>query len=85
MKVACTVMLVGTDGHMPPMGTTGTIVADADRDGDYEVMFPKYPWRRHHSGCCPDETDTWFVPGRWLMPLDDLGVALLVWVEGLPE
>lgn len=27
----------------PPIGTTGTVIADIDEDGDYEVIFDDWP------------------------------------------
>jgi len=55
------VMLVGTDGFMPPLGAEGEIVGF---DGEYyEVLFPKYP--------CPNPPGEWWLaPPTWLMPLN---------------
>ena len=54
------VMLIGTDGFMPPLGAIGEIVAFDD--GDYDVLFPKHP--------CPVPPGiTWCAPPTWLMPL----------------
>lgn len=64
MKIGQAVMLVGTDGSMPPMGAVGVIVGPLDHDGDHEVDFPAHP-------CPVGGEETWFVPARWLMPLDD--------------
>lgn len=55
------VMLIGTDGYMPPMGAIGEIVG---YDGeDYEVFFPKHP--------CPVPPGLyWCALPSWLMPLN---------------
>ena len=63
MKVGTKVMLVGTDGFMPPLAAVGMIVGPLDQIGDHEVLFPDYP--------CPVAEETWEVPAKWLMPLDD--------------
>ncbi len=64
MKVGQLVMLVGTDGYMPPMGAVGEIVEPFDGE-DYGVLFPRYP--------CPVESPEWYVPPRMLMPIEDGG------------
>lgn len=62
MKVGQLVMLVGTDGFMPPMGAFGEIVGPLDVYGDHEVLFPHHP--------CPVAEITWEIPARFLMPID---------------
>jgi hypothetical protein len=62
MKVNQMVMLVGSDGYMPPFGSTGTIVG-IEEDGEYRVLFPGH--------ACPAlPGDWWIAPGSWLMPID---------------
>lgn len=57
------VILIASDGCMPPLGAYGEIVAGPDPDGDYEVLFPHYP--------CPAGPEvTWFAPPAWLLPID---------------
>ena len=76
LRVGARVMLVGTDGFMPPMGAIGTVVGPLDEYGDHEVDFPAHPWRLfpgHDGPVSPAESDTWEVPAKWLMPLDDDG------------
>ena len=64
MKVGQLVMLVGTDGFMPPLGAIGEIVGLLDELGDHEVLFPGHP--------CPVPPGiTWEAQAHWLMPLDD--------------
>lgn len=63
MRVGQRVMLIGTDGFMPPMGACGVIVGPLDWCGDHEVLFPDYP--------CPVSEPTWEIPARWLMLIDD--------------
>lgn len=55
------VMLVGSDGFMPPFGSVGEVLAF---DGeDYDVEFPGYP--------CPNPPGTfWCAPPSWLMPIE---------------
>lgn len=65
MKLGQLVMLVGTDDFMPPLGAIGEIVGLLDDDGDYRVIFPKYP--------CPVEDITWYAQAHWLMPITGLG------------
>ncbi|WP_314435818.1 hypothetical protein [Massilia timonae] len=60
MKVGQLVMLVGTDGYMPPMGAVGEIVKSFDGE-DYGVLFPRHP--------CPVESPEWYVPPHMLMPI----------------
>lgn len=63
MKIGQLVMLVGTDGFMPPFGSIGEIVGPFDGE-DYEVEFPRHP--------CPAGPETWwYVPPSMLMPIDD--------------
>jgi hypothetical protein len=62
MKLGQAVMLVGTEGFMPPMGSVGEIVEAFDGE-DYGVDFPKYP--------CPVPPEPyWYVPPRYLMPIN---------------
>lgn len=63
MKVGQLVMLVGTDGFMPPLGAVGEIVGPLDPVGDHEVLFPHHP--------CPVCEPTWEIPARWLMPISE--------------
>lgn len=60
MKAGQLVMLVGTDGYMPPMGAVGEIVEPFDGE-DYGVLFPRHP--------CPVESPEWYVPPHMLMPI----------------
>lgn len=64
MKVGQLVMLVGTDGFMPPLGAVGEIVGPLDEYGDYEVLFPRHP-------CQVPPGITWEAQAQWLMPLND--------------
>ena len=67
MKPGQLVMLIGTDGYMPPMGAVGEIVVAFDGE-DYGVMFPRHP--------CPVQSPEWYVPPHMLMPIDSAkGVA----------
>lgn len=62
MKLGQVVMLIGTDGYMPPMGAIGEIVEAFDGE-DYGVNFYEYP--------CPVPPEPyWYVPPKWLMPID---------------
>lgn len=62
MRLGQAVMLVGTDGYMPPMGSVGEIVEAFD-GGDYGVAFERYP--------CPVPPETyWYVPPEYLMPIN---------------
>lgn len=62
MKCGQLVMLIGTDGFMPPMGAVGEIVEAFDGE-DYGVDFPHHP--------CPVPPEPyWYVPPRMLMPID---------------
>ena len=63
MKRGQLVMLVGTDGFMPPMGAVGEIVEPFDGE-DYGVMFPRHP--------CQVESPEWYVPPHMLMPINGL-------------
>lgn len=67
MKRGQLVMLIGTDGFMPPMGAVGEIVKAFDGE-DYGVMFPRHP--------CPVESPEWYVPPHMLMPIDGAPPAL---------
>lgn len=63
MRIGQLVMLVGTDGYMPPLGAIGEIVGPLDEDGDYEVLFPQH--------LCPVPPGvTWAAQAHWLMPID---------------
>jgi len=61
MKIGQLVMLIGTDGYMPPFGAVGEIVRAFDGE-DYGVMFPRHP--------CPVQSPEWFVPPYMLMPIN---------------
>lgn len=64
MRIGKKVMLVGSDGYMPPFGAIGVIDGPIDEYGDYPVSFAKYP--------CPIPPGThWEAHHTWLMPLDD--------------
>lgn len=64
MKIGQLVMLIGTDGFMPPLGAVGEIVGPLDKYSEHEVLFPRHP--------CPVPPGvTWEVPVKWLMPLND--------------
>ena len=64
MKVGQLVMLVGTDGFMPPLCAVGEIVGPLDEYGDHKVLFPRHP--------CPVPPGvTWEAQAHWLMPLND--------------
>lgn len=78
MKIGLRVMLIGTDGYMPPVGAVGSIVSQLD-SGEYEVDFPEHPWRTApmHRGASVVGDDTWVIPGVWLMPLDDKDVPVI--------
>lgn len=39
MKVGTLVILIGTDGYMPPLGSIGEIIEDFDGE-DYGILFP---------------------------------------------
>lgn len=58
MKIGDLVMLIGTDGFMPPLGAIGEIVG---WDGeDFEVEFPRHP--------CPALPGTyWCALPSWLV------------------
>jgi hypothetical protein len=82
MKIGHLVMLVGTDGFMPPMGVIGEIVEGFDGE-DYGVEFPKHP--------CPVPPGTlWYVRPWMLMRIngdqtaDDEDVVIAVAQEGKP-
>lgn len=63
MKIGQLVMLIGTDGFMPPLGSVGEIIGPLDEDGDYEVLFPNCR--------CPVPPGEWFVQTRFLMPINE--------------
>ena len=69
MRVGQRVMLVGCDDFMPPLGACGVIVGPIDWLGDHEVVFPDHPWSAYTGSTL--DTDSWEIPARWLMPLDD--------------
>lgn len=59
MKVGDLVMLIGTDGFMPNLGSIGEIVEPFDGE-DFGVLFPSWP--------CPVPPGIqWYVPPCWLM------------------
>jgi hypothetical protein len=63
------VMLIGTDGYMPPLGSRGIILSDFDEVGDCDVLFHGHP--------CPNPPDTsWVAHRSWLLPLDDGDTAM---------
>lgn len=62
MRVGQLVMLIGTDGYMPPLGAVGEVVEPMDEDGDLGVLFPLHP--------CPNPPGIhWYAPPSWLMPI----------------
>ena len=62
MRLGQLVMLVGTDGFMPPMGAIGEIVEAFDGE-DYGVDFERHP--------CPVGPERyWYVPPQFLMPIN---------------
>lgn len=64
MKIGQMVLLINTDGFMPPVGSYGEIVGALDFMGDHEVLFPNHP--------CPNPPSiTWEVPASFLMPIND--------------
>lgn len=63
MRVGQRVMLVGSDGYMPPFGAIGVIVGALDWMGDHEVWFPDHP-------CPVGDESTWDAHYSWLMPID---------------
>jgi hypothetical protein len=68
LRIGQLVMLVGSEGNMPPFGAYGEIIGY--EHGDYEVLFPKYP--------CPNPPGiTWLAAPNWLMPVnpDDSSVS----------
>ena len=75
MKIGQLVMLIGTDGFMPPLGAVGEIVGPLDAYGDHTVLFPHYP--------CPVPPGvTWEAQAQWLMPLND-GPSVMAQVDQL--
>ena len=61
MKIGQLVMLIGTEGGMPPIGAVGEIVEAFDGE-DYGVDFPGLT--------CPAGPEPyWYVPPRMLMPV----------------
>ncbi|TDV06045.1 hypothetical protein C7408_12426 [Paraburkholderia caballeronis] len=65
MKVGTVVILIGTDGYMPPIGSYGEIVEPLDMDGDYGVLFPLHP-------CQNPPGIHWYARGTWLLPVSGL-------------
>jgi hypothetical protein len=66
-KIGDVVVLVGTDGYMPPLGSTGEVLSGIDSFGDYEVYFPVYP--------CPVPPETsWYIQEQFLKPFAPLSV-----------
>lgn len=62
MNIGQLVMLIGTDGFMPPMGAIGQIVEGYDGE-DYGVDFPRH--------ICPAGPEPyWYVPPNMLMPIN---------------
>lgn len=62
MRIGQLVMLTGTDGYMPPLGSIGEIVEAFDGE-DYGVDFPGTP--------CPVPPEPyWYVPPQYLMPIN---------------
>lgn len=65
LGVGSHVLLIGSDGYMPPFCSYGQIVSDFDEDGDCDVLFFAHP--------CPVPPDiSWVAHRSWLMPIDDL-------------
>lgn len=63
MNIGQMVLLIDTDGYMPPLGTIGTIIEPIDSDDDYGVSFPSHP--------CPHPPGPhWYAHKAWLVPLD---------------
>jgi hypothetical protein len=63
-------MLIGGDGFMPPMGSTGNIIEgplwdlyDEQGEPDYNVIFEGHP--------CPIDDESWNCLHSWLIPLND--------------
>lgn len=74
MKIGTLVVLIGTDGYMPPLGACGEIVSREDVDGDYDVLFPHHP--------CPNPPDTsWIAHRSWLLPVGQRDKALQALME----
>lgn len=63
-RIGQSVMLIGTDGFMPPFGAVGEIHTPLDRMGDYDVLFWRYP--------CPVAEPYWVAHHSWLMPINRL-------------
>ena len=64
LKIGQIVMLIGTDGYMPPIGSIGEVMGEIDSWGDHEVLFPSFP--------CPNPPGiTWEAHSSWLMPIGD--------------
>lgn len=65
------VLLTGTDGFMPPIGSIGEVQSGPDEVGDYEVLFPGCP--------CPVPPGIlWYVPRSMLTllrPAADLEIV----------
>jgi len=67
LRVGTVVILVGTEGYMPPLGSYGEIVESIDADGDYGVLFPLHP--------CPNPPGIhWFAPRDWLLPVSGMPI-----------
>lgn len=64
VNVGQIVLLIGTDGYMPPVGSVGEIVEPLDEQGDYAVLFDECP-------CPVPPGPWWYIPAMWLIPLDD--------------
>jgi len=58
MLVGDLVMLVGSDGYMPPFGSIGTIIEPFDGE-DYGVIFDNH--------ICPVGEPQWYAQPSWLM------------------
>jgi hypothetical protein len=67
LRIGIMVILVGTDGCMPPLGSYGEIVEMPDEEGWYGVLFPHHP--------CPAGPEPWwFAPPSWLLPISGMPV-----------
>jgi hypothetical protein len=62
MRVGTLVVLVGSDGFMPPIGSVGIIVSEFDQDGDCDVFFADCP-------CPVPPSSSWVAHRSWLIPL----------------
>lgn len=64
MKMETLVILIGTDGFMPPISSIGEIVEDFD-GLDFGVLFPHFP--------CPAGPEIyWYIPPSMLRPVSGL-------------